>query len=126
MRATGPAPTGRSPTGLSPTGRTPTERPPVDRAPQHRLSVVLAAALGVLSIVIVELRVAGRLPEDVDAVLGYTIFAGNLVLAVAGLRTPYRPWWLGYLVASLLFMLLIGAATPIDGLWLLSYLLWQR
>lgn len=96
------------------------------RSQQYRLAVVLAAALGVLSVVATELRVADRLPAVLDAVVGYTIFAANVVLSIAGLSTPYRPWWLAWLVASLIFMLLIGAVTPIDGLWQLSYLLWQR
>jgi hypothetical protein len=51
--------------------------------------------------------------------VGYSAFGLNCVIAALGLRTPDRTAWVAYLGVSLLALLLLSVATPLNSLWML-------
>jgi len=50
------------------------------------------------------------------------IFALNLGIGIAGWWTGHRVAWVLYAIISIAGMVLIGAATPISGFWILECL----
>jgi hypothetical protein len=77
--------------------------------------VVLAASVVALN----ELRFAGLLSLTVTAVAAWSAFFINLALAMFGaIGTSYKPLWIAYVVVSLAAMILIGAPTPLNAIWI--------
>lgn len=77
--------------------------------------VVLAASVVALN----ELRFAGLLSLTVTAVAAWSAFFINLGLAMFGaIWTSYKPLWIAYVVVSLAAMILIGASTPLNAIWI--------
>jgi hypothetical protein len=82
----------------------------------------LVAAIVVISVASTAAAYLGRYeswPLRTRQLVGYSAFGLNCVIAVLGLWTPDRAAWVAYLGVSLLALLLLSAATPLDSLWML-------
>jgi hypothetical protein len=80
----------------------------------------LAVGLGVLAIVLTEFRLHGSLDSEIWLNFPVGIFLANMVLAAFGIWKGRRIAWIVYLVLSVALMVLIGAATPVSGLWTMA------
>jgi len=87
----------------------------------HLIAGVLL--LSALAIVLIELGSAGYLSMQTHAVLAYAIVFFNAALAVAGFWTRHSAGWAVYLTISVADLVLIGAATPLSGVWTLAKVL---
>jgi len=82
--------------------------------------VAAVLVLSAVAIGVTELRIAGMID---DRVIVYAILVVNIGVAIAGLWTQYRYWWLAYAALSVGAFFLIGAVTPISGAWSLAKLI---
>lgn len=55
--------------------------------------------------------------------IGHFLIFLNLLIAVAGLWTPYRGRWAAYLLVSAALTILVGAVTPLSAAGILARLL---
>jgi hypothetical protein len=85
------------------------------RAAYLILAVVAASIIAEVSYL---LWTSGYQPFETARVVGFAAFVVNAAVAAIGLWTPHRAAWAAYLIASLLCMMFIGAATPISALFL--------
>ena len=51
---------------------------------------------------------------------GFSAFGLNAAVAIAGFWTPERAAWAAYLGVSVLAFVLLGSATPLNSLWILT------
>jgi hypothetical protein len=75
--------------------------------------------LSALAIALKELRSVHYLSFEIHTALVYFVFLLNAAIAAIGLWTPHRIAWATYLIASVACLILIGASTPISGIWIL-------
>jgi hypothetical protein len=90
------------------------------RPPRTSHLIVGVLVLSALAIVLVELRLAGYFSIETHAVLVYAIAFFNAAISVIGLWTRHRAASAVYLTISVADLVMIGAATPISGMWILA------
>jgi len=93
--------------------------------PQRRSSHLFFGVLmlSALAIALIELSLADYLSLEIHTALGIFLFLLNAAIAAIGLWTPHRIAWATYLIASVACLILIGASTPISGIWILAKVL---
>jgi hypothetical protein len=84
--------------------------------------IIAVLTVTVLGQILVALRLGGYSLFGLDFALSWLLILSNLAVAVAGWWTPYRVAWMIYLVLSIAGLVLIGAATPVNALWLVGLL----
>jgi hypothetical protein len=87
--------------------------------------IVAVIVISVAIIAITQFGQDGSWSLRTRQIAGFSAFGLNAAVALLGCWTQYRAGWVAYLVASLAFMFLIGAATPPSGLWLLTRVLFD-
>jgi hypothetical protein len=88
----------------------------------------LIVAILVISVAIIALAQLGHYESwslRTRQIAGYSAFALNAMVAIAGFWTPHRAAWVGYLVVSVATFVLISASTPLSGLWILLIVLFD-
>ncbi len=92
------------------------------RTPHLAIAVLVISALAHFAL---ELRMRGLAAGVLSFVLAYLFILLNLAVAIAGWWTAQRAAWIVYFVLSVAGTVLIGAATPLNALWLLILLWWD-
>jgi hypothetical protein len=85
-------------------------------------SMPLLVAIAIISgliIVVTQLRLHGFVSLRTGQLAAYSTICLNAVIAILGFWTQHSTAWAAYLLVSFLTLFLIGAATPIGGLWIL-------
>jgi hypothetical protein len=94
---------------------------PVRSTPLMVAAIVVSAAI----IVVAQLGHDEAWPLRTRQIAGFSAFGLNTVIAVLGCWTRHRAAWLAYLVIGIAVMILISAATPLSGLWLVTRVLFD-
>jgi hypothetical protein len=79
-----------------------------------------AIALGLMAVILTELRLNGAYRFETGQILAYTLFFANMAVALFGIWKRQRVAWVVYLILSLALMVLIGASTPISAIWTMA------
>ena len=79
-----------------------------------------AVALGVVAVIVTELRLGGAYGDGAGRLVGLAIFFANIAVAMYGIWRRQRVGWVVYLILSLALMVLIGANTPISAMWTMA------
>jgi hypothetical protein len=87
--------------------------------------IVAAIVISVAIIALTRFGHDGSWSLRTRQIAGFSAFGLNAAVAFLGWWTRHRAAWVAYLVASLAFMLLISASTPLSGLWLLTRVLFD-
>ena len=85
--------------------------------------IIAILALSLFGIVTSESSLSSRFSVDVRRAIGFTTFAANLAIGIYGAIGSDRIAWCAYLAVSVAGLLLLGASTPINALWLALKLL---
>jgi hypothetical protein len=90
--------------------------------PSKREFLLWAAAvvLGVVAIIVTEVRLGGAFGDEAGRIVGLVVFFANIAVALYGIWRGQRVGWVIYLILSLALMVLIGANTPISAVWTLA------
>jgi hypothetical protein len=88
--------------------------------PSARPLIVFVLALSAVVIGATELLISGIISEQESLVIAYAILALNIAVSIAGFWMRRRYWWIAYAALSVAAFVLIGAATPISGIWTLA------
>jgi hypothetical protein len=81
--------------------------------------IAISVAMIILTRGLAALRHDGLVSLQAQQILGFSAFGVNAAISILGFWTPHRAAWAAYLVVSVLAFVLIGAATPLTGLWIL-------
>jgi hypothetical protein len=85
--------------------------------------IVAVIAISVAIVVVTHLGIYGSWSLRTRQIAGFSAFGLNILMAVLGCWTRHRTGWIIYLVISIAVMFLIGEATPLSGLWLMTVVL---
>lgn len=85
------------------------------KGPDSRRLVAYVLLIAVASLVVNDLARRGLVAPIVGFGAVGALFLGNLAVAVAGLRTPQRIAWAGYLILSVAIFVLLGFSNPVSA-----------
>ena len=85
--------------------------------------IIAILALSLFGIVTSESSLPSWFSVDVRRAIGFTTLATNFAIGIYGAIGSHRIAWCAYLALSVAGLLLVGASTPINALWLASKLL---
>lgn len=91
----------------------------LDVIPSKRL-VVLALIVAALALAVASVSGAGLIDPGGANVLAISFALANLAVGVAGLRTPQRIAWCAHLLVSVAVFFLLGFATPVGAIVILT------
>lgn len=91
----------------------------LDVIPSKRLAA-LALIIAALALVLRSVSKAGLIEPGAANVLVFSFALVNLAVGVAGLRTPQRFAWGAYLLVSVAVFFLLGFATPVGAIVILT------
>lgn len=82
--------------------------------------MALALIIAALSLALRSVSKAGLIEPGAANVLVFSFALANLAVGVAGLRTPQRIAWCAHLLVSVAVFFLLGFATPVGAIVILT------